>query len=126
MSSGSEIKKATVEYEALRMLLRALQNFDHELPEIIQDRQTVLVRNLTNAVASSGEELSYKATVLRDWSDPDDVAGALTLSLCRDTVGLFPVSLSEMDDDGFAIRRLVPSLSYEELMRLANLFGKLA
>ena len=108
------------------MLLRALQTFDHELPEIIQDRQTVLVRNLTNAVASSGEELSYKATVLRDWSDPDDVAGALTLSLCRDTVGLFPVSLSEMDDDGFAIRRLVPSLSYEELMRLANLFGKLA
>ena len=92
MHDDSGVKKAAAEYEVLKIIMHGLSDYDHDLPEDLLDRQSLLVGRLSLSAASSGTELAYKAYVLRDLLVADDMIGTLTMSLCHDTERLFPTA----------------------------------
>lgn len=100
MTCNSAISKTAAEYAALQIVLRGLEGDDHDAPEILLERQSTLVQRLIASPASSGPELAYKAHVLLGWIEGDDLPSELTLSLCRDTVRVFPFDAHESSDVG--------------------------
>jgi hypothetical protein len=125
MHDDSDIKKAIAEYEALKIVMQGLKNSEHDLPDALLERESLLISRLCLSSASSGSELAYKAVVLRDLVEADDLIGSLTISLCRDAIRLFPInpmfsnrhlrSQKELDEP-------MSSLSCEDLLKLARLF----
>lgn len=125
MHDDSGVKKAAAEYEVLKIIMHGLSDYDHDLPEDLLDRQSLLVGRLSLSAASSGTELAYKAYVLRDLLVADDMIGTLTMSLCHDTERLFPtapVFSTGYLRDQMALPISMSSLSLEDLMKLARLF----
>ena len=125
MHDDSDVKKAATEYEALKIVMHGLSDYDHDLPDCLLERQSLLVGRLSLSAASSGTELAHKASVLRDLLVTDDMVGTLTTSLCRDTERLFPIapifSTGYLRDQK-ALPTSMSSLSFEDLMKLARLF----
>ena len=125
MHDDSDVKKAAAEYEVLKIVMHGLSGYDHDLPDALLDRQSLLVGRLSLSAASSGTELAHKASVLRDLLVTDDMVGSLTTSLCRDTERLFPtapiLSTGYLRDQK-ALPTSMSSLSFEDLMKLARLF----
>ena len=127
MHDDSEVKKAATEYEALKIVMHGLRNYEYELPDSLFDRQSLLAGRRSVSSASSGTDLAYKASVLRDWVVADDMIGTLTMSLCRDTERLFP--LPSLFATGYfshhmslSVLEAGSSLSFDDLMKLARLF----
>jgi hypothetical protein len=126
MRDDSEIKKATAEYEALKIIMQGLKHCDQDLPDALLDRQSLLVSKLSLSAASSGGELAHKAAVLRDLLVTDDMVGTLTMSLCSDTERLFPVPsllAAVYLRDQKAVAASMSGLSFEDLMQFARLFA---
>ena len=89
------------EYHSLKAVLERFDGEEETNPQWdaitapLRERMTELTTSITEANARTTADLTSKATVLLDWIDPEgiDARGLLTVSLCRDVMLMFPLTV---------------------------------